>query len=111
MSLATAAISPIPTLPTTTGSTTATGRSILSTHHKTGYCTGQANEQTTLTPKQVIEIFLSPLKADYLASLHNTSRTTVYRIKKRQSWGHLTKDLQSVTKRINSVGPKDVKRR
>lgn len=77
----------------------------MTTYHKTGYLHGTAHIAASLSISQVVDIFTSHEKADYLAAKHGVGRSTVYRIKKRSIWSHITKDLVSSTERVNAVSP------
>lgn len=65
------------------------------TRHKTGRQVGAANTQAKLGPSQVLEIFLSNEKPDYLAAVYHVDPSAIYRIKTRKTWRHLTKGLAS----------------
>jgi hypothetical protein len=77
------------------------------TYYKTGLAVGEANRSSKLTNQDVVDIFLSPEKAEYLAAKYSVSKWTIYNIWKRKTWQHLTKHLQVYQRRrINST--KDV---
>jgi len=81
----------------------------VTSRNKTGYCRGEASQHSVLTTQQVIDIFLSHDKADYLAAKHNIHRTTVYNIWNKRSWSHITSQLKKETRRVNAIRVKDVK--
>lgn len=67
-------------------------------YRKTGFQQGESHFNVRLTVQQVITIYLSLDKAEYLAAVHNVSPTAIYNIWKGKTWNHLTKRLQRPTK-------------
>ena len=50
---------------------------------------GEGNSSCKLTPKQVMEIYNSPLPQDEIAKLYNIAQTNVSSIKLKKTWKHL----------------------
>jgi len=46
-----------------------------------------------LTPDKVVDIFTSQTKAGIMAEIHNVSVHTVYAVRGRRSWQHITNEL------------------
>lgn len=54
---------------------------------------GERNGNSTLTEKEVLEIFKSSLSQRKLAKIYGVGQTTIGRIKKGETWAYLTVDL------------------
>lgn len=67
-------------------------------YKKTGFQQGEAHFNVRLTVQQVLAIYLSTDKADYLAAVYKVSPTAVYNIWKGKTWKHLTGRLQRPSK-------------
>jgi hypothetical protein len=67
------------------------------TYRKTGYIRGEASPLAKLTARQVLEIFQSPDKCEYLSAVYGVSPSLICRIKTGKRWHHLTKQLENVT--------------
>ena len=50
---------------------------------------GEGNSSCKLTPKQVMEIYNSPLPQDEIAKLYNIDQSIVSRIKHKKRWKHI----------------------
>lgn len=62
-------------------------------YHKTGFQQGESHFNVRLSVQQVINIYLSLDKAEYLAAVYNVSPTAIYNIWKGKTWKHLTQRL------------------
>lgn len=63
-------------------------------YKKTGFRQGEAHPNVRLTVQQVVAIYLSLDKVDYLAAVYRVSPTAIYNIRKGKTWKHLTSRLQ-----------------
>jgi len=65
------------------------------TYKRIGHPTGEARLTAKLKAWQVIEIFYSLEKEEYLASLYNVSRVTIGEIRRKRVWRHLLSGLSN----------------
>ena len=65
------------------------------TYKKKGPSIGEAHKNSKLTVKQVLTIFYSKDKEIVLATRFNVSTTTINHIRHKQTWKHLTHNLDN----------------
>ena len=63
-------------------------------YQKTGRRMGEAHHNAKLTVEQVVEIYLSREKQEYLASIYKVRQGTINSIKTGKRWKHLTSKLE-----------------
>jgi hypothetical protein len=58
------------------------------------YVHGELHERATFTTQQVIEIYQSSEKLEYLAAVYKCSVSAISNIRKGKTWSHVTKYLE-----------------
>ena len=74
------------------------------TYHKIGLSLGEGHYKSKLTIGQVIEIYQSPDKCEYLALVYSVSVSTISRIKQGHTWTHLTMHLPRPSTKLDKLG-------
>lgn len=72
------------------------------------YVHGELHERSTFTTQQVIEIFQSDEKLEYLAAVYKCSVSAVSNIRKGKTWSHVTKYLEHGKRKVRKEHKKRV---